>query len=582
MPYKRIYDTIEHIEPLTKGWSEDKKYCVTTTDGRKYLLRITPISRYEARKSLFDMLERVAVLGIPMCIPVEFGICDDGVYSIQSWIDGEDLADVMPRLSDTEKYALGVKAGEILRKMHTIYVPDVKSERPEWGGYFDHTIDERIQKYHECGLRFENDENVLAYLKQNRNLIENRPRCFQHGDFFISNMMLEKGELKIIDFERLYFGDPWEDFIFVMLSAPENPHFTTGQFHGYFNGEPPLEFFKTYAFYIYSSFLPGIYESVSEGIDEINTMLKQTQDILKWFEDIQNPVPKWYLKDFHVQWIDGIPYRTSEPFDFSFLQGYGKVFKVFDNQDSGCICFGVSDGKNKYFIKFAGVKTMRHHQRSHIPDAIDRLKAAVPKYIEMAHPLLIRFIEAKAIGGGYMSVFDWFDGESFSVEIPGLHDKYLALPTDKKISIYERILQFHEYAAGCGYVAVDFNDYSVLYNFDTDELRICDIDFYAKQPYINGLGPSLGDQMLMAPEEFRIAGVLDEITNVYRMGATAFMLFSNYDRLPEAWTLSSELYAVIKKAVSDVKANRQRSIKQLIDEWRAAIIKGYYPREDVF
>jgi len=188
----------------------------------------------------------------------------------------------------------------------------------------------------------------------------------------------------------------------------------------------------------------------------------------------------------------------------------------------------------------------------------------------MAHPLLIRFIEAKAVSGGYMSVFDWCDGESFSVETPLLYEKYLALPKAKKISIYERILQFHEHAAECGYVAVDFNDYSTLYNFNTDELKICDIDFYAKQPYINGLGTSLGDQMLMAPEEHRIAGILDEITNVYRMGATAFMLFSNYDRSPETWTLSSELYAVVKKAVSDAKADRQQSIKKLITDWNAA------------
>lgn len=36
-------------EPITKGWSEDKKYCVTKADGTKYLLRITPLSRYETR-----------------------------------------------------------------------------------------------------------------------------------------------------------------------------------------------------------------------------------------------------------------------------------------------------------------------------------------------------------------------------------------------------------------------------------------------------------------------------------------------------------------------------------------------------
>ena len=124
----RIYDTIKKSEPINKGWSEDKKYCVTATDGTMYLLRVTPMSRYETRESLFAMLERVAALDIPMCVPVEFGICDDGVYSLQSWIDGEDLETVLPLLSETEQYVLGLKSGEIVRRMHTIPAPETQEE----------------------------------------------------------------------------------------------------------------------------------------------------------------------------------------------------------------------------------------------------------------------------------------------------------------------------------------------------------------------------------------------------------------------------------------------------------------------
>jgi len=89
MANKKIFDSIVHKEPINRGWSEDKKYCVTIADGTKYLLRITPISRYETRKALFAMLEQIAALDIPMCVPIEFGTCEDGVYSIQSWIDGK-------------------------------------------------------------------------------------------------------------------------------------------------------------------------------------------------------------------------------------------------------------------------------------------------------------------------------------------------------------------------------------------------------------------------------------------------------------------------------------------------------------
>ena len=281
------------------------------------------------------------------------------------------------------------------------------------------------------------------------------------------------------------------------------------------------------------------------------------------------------MTDVYTQYIDGISCRTQEPFDFSFLKEYGKVFKIFDEQNSGNICFGVSDGANKYFIKFAGVKFLRYDPNFPIPDDIARLKAAVIKYTEMAHPLLIRFIEAKAIGNGYMLVFDWFDGESFSIETPELHEKFSILPITTKIHVFEEILRFHEHAAKCGYVAMDFNDYSTLYNFDTGEVKICDIDFYAKQTYINGFGRALGDQMLMSPEEYRIGGLLDEITNVYTMGATAFMLFTDYDRSPEAWPLNMKLYDVIKKAVSDERECRQQSIRELIEEWEIGISEYY-------
>ena len=75
-----------NAEPIEKGWLVDKKYYVTETNGKKYLLRITPIERYENRKALFGMLDQVAALDIPMCLPIEFGTCDDGVYSIQKML----------------------------------------------------------------------------------------------------------------------------------------------------------------------------------------------------------------------------------------------------------------------------------------------------------------------------------------------------------------------------------------------------------------------------------------------------------------------------------------------------------------
>lgn len=563
----KLYNTFSKIEPVNKGWSEDKKYCVTKADGKKYLLRISPAERYEKRKALFEMLVSVAELGIPMCTPIEFGACEDGVYMLLSWIDGEDAETALPLLTETEQYVLGLKSGEILRKIHTIPAPETQED---WAMRFNRKTNNKIQKYHECGLYFKGDDKIIEYIEKNRHLLENRPQSFQHGDYHIGNMMLEKDELQIIDFDRYDFGDPWEEFNRIVWCAAVSPYFATGQLRGYFGGEPPLEFFKLLAFYIASNTLSSIYWAIPFGQSEIDTMLKQSQDVLAWFDSMQNPMPMWYLKNFYVQWIDGVLIRLKKPYNFDFIHQYGTVFKVINGQSSGNLCFGVEKDGKRYFVKFAGAETINNYSLP-VGDAIAHLKAAVPKYRDLAHPLLIHLVKAEEISCGFAIVFDWEDGESFGDQNPLLRERFLTLPIDKRMGVFEEMMRFHEHVAQCGYVAIDFNNNSAIYNFDSGKIVICDIDFYAKQSYINVMGRVLGDEKIMSPEEFRIGGLLDEVTNVYTMGATAFALFSDYDRSLDRWPLSKELYDVTKRAVSDERNLRQQSIRQLIEEWKSAI-----------
>ena len=231
----------ETVIPIEKGWSEDKKYQVAKKDGSRYLLRVTPIQRYETRKALFAVLEQVARLGIPMCKPVEFGICRDGVYALHTWIDGSDAGDVIPFLPEKEQYASGVKAGEILREIHAIPAPDTQEQ---WGSRFNRKADEILHNYRECPIHFQGDNALITYIENNRGLLENRPQCFQHGDYHIGNMMVQNGSLIIIDFDRYDFGDPWEEFNRIVWSAQTSPCFAAGQIDGYFDGRPPAEFFR--------------------------------------------------------------------------------------------------------------------------------------------------------------------------------------------------------------------------------------------------------------------------------------------------------------------------------------------------
>jgi len=107
-------------ELIDKGWSGDQKYCVTDEQGHRFLLRVSPIEQYDRRKKEYELMCQVAALGVPMCEPLEFGTSDEGVCSIQTWIDGVDAEENVHDLTDVEQYSYGFEAGRILKEIHRI------------------------------------------------------------------------------------------------------------------------------------------------------------------------------------------------------------------------------------------------------------------------------------------------------------------------------------------------------------------------------------------------------------------------------------------------------------------------------
>ncbi len=297
-----IFDTIVNREFIAKGWSCDKKYCVTTTDNMKYLLRITPHEKSVTRKNMFCMMQQVACLGVPMCQPVESGTCEEGVYSLQSWIDGNDAEEVIPTLSDTDQYVYGLNAGRILTKIHSIPAP---ADQEDWDARFNRKIDRKIQMYRECPIQYENGQSLIDYINTHRFLLKNRPQCFQHGDYHFGNMMIDRaGALQIIDFDRYDFGDPWEEFNRIVWCAQKSPFFASGMVNGYFDGEPPAEFWHLLALYIASNTLSSIPWAIPFGQKEIDTMLQQEKEVLEWYRGMNTSIPSWYCGVPHLQTLE--------------------------------------------------------------------------------------------------------------------------------------------------------------------------------------------------------------------------------------------------------------------------------------
>ena len=287
----KLTDFAEVIE-IKKGWSDEKKYKVVDKSGQTYLLRISSPEQYEYKKAEYENMERVSALGIPMCQPVEFGICEEGVYSLQSWIEGKDAEEEIINFSDKRVYEYGYEAGIILRKLHSIAAPEGSGS---WEDFFNQKMNRKIDNYNNCSLKYENGEVFITYIEEHRHLLKNRPMTYQHGDYHIGNMMIDnKGNLVVIDFNRSEYGDLWEEFNRIVWCAQSAPLFATGMVDGYFECNVPKAFWDLLALYISSNTLSSLPWTIPFGQEEIEVMIKLAQDVLDWYDGMKNTVPKWY------------------------------------------------------------------------------------------------------------------------------------------------------------------------------------------------------------------------------------------------------------------------------------------------
>ena len=286
------YKDLISRELIQKGWSGDQKYCARDQQGHPCLLRISSMEQYDRKRREYQLMQQVEALGVPMCRPLAFGTCAEGVYSLQSWINGADAEEIIPTLPQEQQYAYGIQAGQILKKIHQIPAPP---ETEAWEPRFNRKIDRKIKMYRDCPLQYENGQRFIDYIGENRHLLRGRPLTYQHGDYHIGNMMIGgDGQLYIIDFNRYDFGDPWEEFNRIVWCAQLSPAFASGMVDGYFDRCVPLEFWKLLALYISSNTLSSLPWAIPFGEEQVQVMQNQAREVLQWYENMADPVPRWY------------------------------------------------------------------------------------------------------------------------------------------------------------------------------------------------------------------------------------------------------------------------------------------------
>ena len=208
-----------------------------------------------------------------------------------SYLEGEAAEEIIPNLNEKEAYDLGFEAGVVLRKLHSISIPE---QNLSWYDRYMIKMPKKINNYLNCEYKISYGDMILKYYQDNYKLMEKRPLLFSHGDYHVGNMIVNNGKIGIIDFDKNNIADPYDEFKPFCWNVMRNEYFETGLINGYFNNNIPHDFFPILKFYTAESLISHITWAVTFGEKEIRTAYEIAELQSAWWDNFKLDIPTWY------------------------------------------------------------------------------------------------------------------------------------------------------------------------------------------------------------------------------------------------------------------------------------------------
>ena len=261
----------------------------------------------------------------------------------------------------------------------------------------------------------------------------------------------------------------------------------------------------------------------------------------------------------------------------AYLSGIGKVFSVFDElvQDSGNVSYGVQVDLRRFFVKSAGDSDDPRPFLSH-GERVALLRNAVRLRRSCSHFALPKLHNVIESPHGPLLVYSWVDGELLHADRATRNmpqsalQRFRRLPASEILNALDVIFELHHELAQTGWIAGDFYDGCLIYDFARQDIHVIDLDGYREGPSINGMGRMFGSSRFMAPEEFDKGAPIDERTTVFTMGRTAANLLSDGTLTRSAFRGNEAQYYVVCRACRSSRSQRFASVADFYAAWLEA------------
>ena len=257
--------------------------------------------------------------------------------------------------------------------------------------------------------------------------------------------------------------------------------------------------------------------------------------------------------------------KSRSPADF--LAANTNVFATFDHrtQDSGNISYGVRIADRRYFVKTPGLVDDGKPYLDHA-DRVNVLGNAVHLAQSCDHPTLPPLRQVIESPDGPMLFFDWVEGEL----VRNALKQVKCLPVGEIVDLLNDVYDLHVELAKRGWIANDFYDGSMIYDFHRRKLHAVDLDTYHRGPFTNTMGRMFGSKRFMAPEEFKLGATIDQRTTVFTLGRTAAVLLSDNSLDRKPFRGSDTQYEIMLKACQQDPDARFQTVAQFRDSWLQA------------
>ncbi len=238
------------------------------------------------------------------------------------------------------------------------------------------------------------------------------------------------------------------------------------------------------------------------------------------------------------------------------------AFALFDQQDSGCISYGVERDGHRLFVKTAVAAGGR-----------ESLRRAIAFHRSVRHSAIVHPVDVTDTHDETSITYPWCPGEVLNhATLAGSNRSALArfrrLDVDVVRDAIDTILAAHEGVAAAGFVSVDLYDGCFLYDFGAHQMRLVDLDEYRAGPFTLDADRLPGSRRYMAPEEFRRGSTIDERTTVFHLGRTISELLDT----EQGSRCSASQRRVVQAATMEAPRARLPTVGALVDAWRAATL----------